>query len=301
MYHVSACKLFLGVLRHLRSLHWQWMYQALLTLGTIVLTAECSQTRKLAFEEGVLNYTSFGDASDQSVGFHKYTWTSRAACAITLNHILKQRKSSPIGLLAHSAINARKVQESHKVVLDILKNNGHSEVNRLSVLFKYTGRNLGEDYSESLDKLADFKKYIAYSSSISKKSGSKKRLEIMNPDLNNLKLSVDAYHSNYKKHPSLLNQHKTIDSQLKITTKPSSLSNSYSCNTATEKNIPQITIPTAGTANRRKLFNPELTSSNSEGNHDSKPTDFQIQVSEYDSESTNSLSKGIIVIPALKY
>lgn len=295
MYHIDACKLFLGIVRHLRSLHWQWMYQALLLLGSIVLTAECSQIRKIALEDGILMYISFGQTSDQISSFHKYTWTSRAACAITLNHIFTQRRSSSLGLLAQSVVNSRKEQESHQVVLQMLKR-GLSDMNRLSVLFKYTGRALAEDYSESLDRLADLKKYLQHSKSVATKPLPKKKvpkkMNMVNPYLKDLKLSVDAYHSNFKKNSYLPEQHKTNDSQQRVTAKPSSLLSSYSCPSKNDPPKTQITIPTAGTANRRKLFNPEITAS--------PPEEYKFDNNEIDSESSNSLSKGIIIIPALK-
>lgn len=298
MYHIDACKLFLGVVKYLRSLHWQWMYQSLLILGTIVLTAECSQIRKIALEDGILMYISFGQNMEKTSSFHRYTWTSRAACAITLNHIYTQRKTSSLGLLAHSAVNARKGQESHHTVLSLLKC-GLSDMNRLSVLFKYTSRALAEDYSESLDRLADLKKYVEHSKSVSSKTVLKKKVikktDLLNPYLKDLKLSVDAYHSNYKKQPPLPEQQKMIDSQLRITTKPSSLVNSYSCSSKSDPPKTQIAIPTAGTANRRKLFNPEVTASYPE-----EIRSVTVAVSDLDSESNASLSEGIIVIPALK-
>lgn len=241
-------------------------------------------------------YTSFGQNMDQSSSFHRYTWTSRAACAITLNHIYTQRKTSSLGLLAQSAVNARKGQESHPTVLSMLKCR-LSDMNRLSVLFKYTSRALAEDYSESLDRIADLKKYLAQSKSLSTKTAPKKKAikktEILNPYLKNLKLSVDAYHSNYKKKPSLLEQQKVFDSQSRITTKPSSLMSSYSCPTKSDPPKTLITIPTAGTANRRKLFNPEMNVSNI----NSKPV--TIAVSDFDSESNVSMPKDIIVRPSL--
>ena len=287
MYHVDACKLFLAVIQTLGDLNWQWLYHSVLLLGSIVLTAESSQIRKIALEEGLLIHISFGDHV-KSEEIKAYAWTCRAACSVSLNHVYAQRKSTALGLLAQAAINARLQQETHPIVQRLLKSR-IPEVNRLSAVFKYIGRSLAEDYTDTQNQLSDMRKYLQTAGKEStnktkRKQNSVQKLNYVQSDLRNLKLSVEPYHANYKK--SVQPKFNSIESLVKpsfsVSTKTSSLQSSYSC--VKEDYVPTeviVTKPVAGTANRRKLFNPQFEEDEEVIEEESEDWGIDIQITDY--------------------
>jgi hypothetical protein len=196
------------------------------------------------------------------------TWTTRAACVVALQSIFMQKKNNPLGLLAHAAIQSRHTIEKQSLVQTLLKNICLTEPHRLSVLFKYTGRSLGESYTDAQYHVADMRQYLQTADKNKNKTAKKtqkisQKLDFAHPDLLKLKLSTDPYHSHYKTqtseslHHSSNNLNTQSSSSLgnSFKTKPSKLVNAnYTCFKTDSVPIhDEIAKPIAGTANRHKL------------------------------------------------
>ena len=233
-------------------------------LGAVALMAESSQIKKIALEDGLLTFVSYDDhAARQSVQADEdeqsLSWTARAASAVCLNALLSYRKSSPMALLAHAAISSRKAIESHPIVSRNLSLSA-PPCFRLSVLFKYLGRSLSENYIDSQNQLSAMRSYVKQVSTKRQNHGestmrSKGQL-LSQPTVT---LSTAPYHSNYKQHTlqeerEMMSSFMTLPSGL--STKPSSLTSSYACFKAEAPvlDLKSISQPLTGTANRRKLY-----------------------------------------------
>ena len=250
MYNIDGCKIFLGVIKTLCKSHWQWLYHALILLGAIVLSAETSFIRKMALEEGLLVYISYDDPSNS------FAWTCRAACAVCLNYIYAKKKNNAVGLLAQAALIARIDHEPHAYAKQQL-NLTPPEINRLSIFFKYAGRQLAENYNNTQSDIMAMRKYIKTAERSSKKKENfkvpKANILELQKELKLEPLSIEPYHRNYKK-PNF--------GELKpqtplIRTQPSTLftqQTKYSC-IKEKSNLHPIDLgkPSPGTANRRKL------------------------------------------------
>lgn len=264
MYHIEACRLLISVIPVLGELRWQWMHHAIMHLGAVALMAESSQIKKVALEDGLLVFVSYDDnAARQSVqedvDSQSLSWTARAASAVCLNALLSYRKSSPMALLAHAAISSRKAIESHPIVSRNLSLSAPPFF-RLSVLFKYTGRSLSENYIDSQNQLSAMRSYVKQVSTTRQyHSKSIMRSEGQLPSQPTVPLSTAPYHSNYKQHTlqeerAMMSSFMTLPSGL--STKPSSLTSSYTCFKADAPvlDLKSISQPLTGTANRRKLY-----------------------------------------------
>jgi Asp-tRNA(Asn)/Glu-tRNA(Gln) amidotransferase C subunit len=263
----------------------------------------------VALEEGLVAYLGFGDdLSGTQMEDNTLSWTTRSAVVICLDSIYHQRKSTSIGLLAQAALTARNSQEKHPVVLGLLKSSNLSNY-RLFLLSKYIGRALGENYRDSQAHLAEMQKYIKTMNRVHAKNTKATSLSSslkapIRPDLETLKLSVKAYHKNFKENAQ--RRMESIESFIKtpscINTKPSSMFTSYNC---VKSDAPEVDIdvikPEAGTANRRKLFNPAITVNPFDDDDDQLGSDVESRktrdlLSESSSESLGERDEGPIII-----
>ena len=247
------------MLKELCQIRWEWSFHGILCLGSIALAADSSQCRKMALEEGLLSFISFehsGLDSNPDPFTETYTWTCRVASAIALNQIYHLKKNESFGLLAHASLSARQKVEKNASVLEYLCISPiHAQ--RLSFLFKYSNKLLAESYLNHQTNVSDMRKFLktaqrqTKNNNLIQKQNQKQLMQIQN-ELRGLSLSVEPYHSNYKKAPL---HRATSFGHAAILAKSSSLSGSYSC----VKSIPMAAHPNAdkpdaGNPNRRKLF-----------------------------------------------
>ncbi|ORY53092.1 hypothetical protein BCR33DRAFT_779441 [Rhizoclosmatium globosum] len=285
----QACQLFLGIVKQLDPECWQWTFCAIMCLGAVVLTTDSSAVRKLALENGLLEFIDFDRDNDDH-------WRVRAAAAICLAEIYHHNKSESLGLLAHEAIRERKEVEKNSHVIELLtiSTSLSHHPRRVSFLFKYICLSLAETYAESQSRYSFLRKFLKSTahrkSTEAKKLAAAKAQKPFNtgpdslsqkatkfiwpsrnlnlPDVKKLSkragdllkmveedampddnipipLSIAPYHQNYK---------TEAEEKTKPILKPSKLA-AVSYKTGHEIAPTNISNPSNGTVNRRKLFN----------------------------------------------
>ncbi|KAJ3026937.1 UNVERIFIED_CONTAM: hypothetical protein HDU68_004784 [Siphonaria sp. JEL0065] len=151
----QACQLFLALVKQLDPECWQWIFSAIMCLGTTVLTTDSSSIRKLALEQGLLVFIEMDGGTDDY-------WRVRAAAAICLGEVYYHNKSESVGLLAHEAIRERREVEKNPHVLELLTiaTSFSHHPRRVSFLFKYVCLSLAETYAESQSRYSFLRKFL---------------------------------------------------------------------------------------------------------------------------------------------
>ncbi|KAI9342879.1 hypothetical protein BDR26DRAFT_917800 [Obelidium mucronatum] len=151
----QACHLFLALVKQLDPECWQWIFAAIMCIGTTVLTTDSSSIRKLALEQGLLVFIEMDGDNDEY-------WRVRAAAAICLREVYYHNKSESVGLLAHEAIRERREVEKNPHVAELLA--GATSLSqhprRVTFLFKYVCLSLAETYAESQSRYSFLRKFL---------------------------------------------------------------------------------------------------------------------------------------------
>ncbi|KAI9203947.1 uncharacterized protein BJ171DRAFT_599498 [Polychytrium aggregatum] len=168
LYNEKASRLFLRVLSRMDRYHWSWLYLAMLSLGVLSLSAETSTIRRIALEEGLMVYCSYGDQAgiaSTANGTHPEAWKVRAGAVSALSEIYYSTRAEAAGLLIRETLEQRRVVEQHshvKMLLDKQSALGPFRCGprRLSFLFKYICVALAEAYAESQSRYIFLRKYL---------------------------------------------------------------------------------------------------------------------------------------------
>ncbi|KAJ3220339.1 karyopherin beta [Dinochytrium kinnereticum] len=156
--NADACSLFLSLMKRLDKASWQWTYLGILSTGVIVLTSPFASVRKLALEQGLLEFIlRKGDESEEDE-----FWRIRSAAALVLHEVYCHRKSDPLAILVLENLKEQNRIETHPLVKRQLANAPTRALlhGRLFFLFKYVCIALAESYSASQSRYIFLRKYL---------------------------------------------------------------------------------------------------------------------------------------------
>ncbi|KAJ3369784.1 hypothetical protein HDU91_006908 [Kappamyces sp. JEL0680] len=233
--NLDACTMFIKFIAGLEEMHWQWQFQAILLLGAIVCGSPYPNIRKTALEHGLVRFLNHegreGHEKDADV-----SWITRSAAISSLSEIYQLFRTNVFGLLAREVMQQRKETEQHPMVRDLLetskaKTPQEGYVSRISFLFQHTSIAFAETYAALESEYQYMKNYIKATEKnekrhqlkskssgykgpsrtkqptlpTSKRSGadphdmSTRQIHPPFQNLENLVLTVDDYHNNYKR------------------------------------------------------------------------------------------------------
>jgi hypothetical protein len=216
--HLESCDLFIRLLRNIPVECWEWLHIGISCLGVAVLSSSCSQIRKKALEEGLLEFIDMEGDSEIN---EEHCWKIRSASALSLSQIYFKNKSEPLGLLAYEAIRERRRVESNQQVLQQLQlaPSQSEPYSRLQFLFKYVCESLSETYSESQSRDVFLRKYLQTAEKANaifkKRLDSRKATSNATPKIRELDAILKKSRNFSSSHPSVKN---TLDQkQLPLT------------------------------------------------------------------------------------
>lgn len=200
--NVEAAVMFVRILGKSEFLHWEWTFQGILALGTLVRTGLIPDIRSIALEKGLLRLVKY---KEEQIDEQSAAVKIRSAAVIALIEAHQDYRGTSFGAIMIDAIAERLSCEESEIVRDYLCINlssttsinggaGRSKpslnqvigdsgtrMRRISNLYKYTSRALAERHIENQSRHQYMERYVSQ-----QKRNQKSTLSLVERDIESL-------------------------------------------------------------------------------------------------------------------